>query len=447
MWFVLLSVAVFLAILEYSRLVLSPLLLSWRGRILYYAVVLLCLLFFSVAVFKVFEEMQMRLERRNRELLALHEAGLAITAELGLETVLQKVVETARQLVDARYGALAIYREDGTIQSFFTSGLTPEVHQAIGNPPRGRGLLGLVLLKGERLRLPDLAGHAASCGFPPNHPPMKSLLAVPVVGAGPYRGNLYVTEKTGRPAFSEEDEETLVRFATQATIAVANAALHRQARELAAAEERLRIAHEMHDGLAQVLAYVNTKAQAVREYLRAGRGEEAGHHLDQLAAAARDVFGDVREAILGLRSTSAPDKPLAQTLREYVETWQDRSGLVADVAIDDGLAVPQAMEIHLLRVVQEALGNVRKHAQARRARVEVRQRGEEVSVLVEDDGVGFDPQAPRRGEFPRFGLSTMRERAESAGGTMEVLSRPGNGTRVLVRFPASAGALRARQGA
>jgi signal transduction histidine kinase len=444
---VVLSAAGFFAVLESSRYALSPMLESWRGRLLYSGVVLLAMLLFSLAVFKVFEGIQERLARRGNELLALHDASLAITAELARETVLQRVVETARQLVGARYGALAIYREDGSIDSFFTSGLAPGVHQAIGDLPHGRGLLGLVLEKGEHLRLDDLSQHPASCGFPPNHPPMKSLLAVPITGGGPYRGNLYLSEKAGAAGFGEEDEETLVRFATQAAIAVANAYLHHQVRGLAAAEERLRIAHEMHDGLAQVLAYVNTKGQAVREFLRAGRTDEAAVHLDQLAAAARDVYGDVRESILGLRSSSDPAKSLAETLLEYVESWRDRSGVTIEAAIDDDLAVPQATELQLVRVVQEALGNVRKHAQARHARVEVGRRGKEVSVLVEDDGVGFEPGAPRRGEFPRFGLATMRERAESVGGTMAVESQPGRGTRILVRFPAGAGTPRPREGA
>lgn len=435
-WAVFLAVVVFLAVLEYSRHVLAPVLPTWPGMLLLYGVVLLCVLFFSVAVFKVFEELQGRLERQNRELLALHEAGLSIAGELALEGVLQKVVDTARELVDARYGALAVYTGHGRIQAFITSGVGPEIHAAIGQPPEGRGLLGLVLRAGERLRLPDLTAHPSSVGFPGNHPPMHSLLAVPVICQGPCRGNLYVAEKIDQPAFSPEDEETLVRFATQSAIAIDNAYLHSRVGELAAADERLRIAHEMHDGLAQVLAYVNTKAQAVREFLRNGRMEGAAEQLDQLADAARKVYGDVRESILGLRSTSQPERPLVETLEEFVEQWQDRSGIVADFESEGAIDLPPAIEVQVLRVVQEALGNVRKHAQARRARVEVIDAEGHLTVTVTDDGLGFDPGAPRRrDEFPHFGLSTMRERAESLGGTMTIDSKPGGGTRVSVRLP------------
>src|SRR5204862_5198641 len=137
---------------------------------------------------------------------------------------------------------------------------------------------------------------------PPGHPDMRTLLAVPIGGSSPFKGNLYLTEKgDGRP-FTADDEASLVRFATAAALAIDNAHASRGRRLVAVAEERLRIAREMHDGLAQVLAYVNTKAQAVNEFLALGDVDEARRQLDQLAAAAREVATDAREGILSLRS-------------------------------------------------------------------------------------------------------------------------------------------------
>jgi signal transduction histidine kinase len=434
-WSVVVGAVGFLGILEYTRFVLRPVLNSVAGSLLLYAVVVVCIIFFSAAVFSVVEEMQGQLSRRNRELLALHEAGLNIAAELSLETVLQTVVDTARQLTEARYGALAVYDDEAGIRQFVTSGLSPEVHRQIGDLPRGHGLLGEVLKEGQRLRLRRLSAHPRSAGFPPQHPPMNSLLAVPVVCSSPYRGNLYLTEKLGAAEFSAEDEEALVRFATQSAIAIDNAYLHQQVGALAAAEERLRIAHEMHDGLAQVLAYVNTKAQAVKEFLRTGAAEQAGAQLDQLAAAAREVYTDVRESILGLRATSDPDTSLAEALRGYVEGWQDQTGVVADLAVDD-IRLPPPVELQIARIVQESLTNVRKHAHAGRVEIRMQQRDGAIRLTVADDGVGFTPGmpgAPR--QFPRFGLATMRERVESVGGRIEVTSAPGQGTRIVVELP------------
>jgi signal transduction histidine kinase len=264
---------------------------------------------------------------------------------------------------------------------------------------------------------------------------MQALLAVPVLCQGPFRGNLYLADKLDGREFSIEDEEILVRFATKAAIAIDHAYLHRQLNALAVAEERLRIAHEMHDGLAQVLAYVNTKAQAVREYLRAGRPEEASRQLDQLARAAREVYTDVRESIVGLRSAVGPDWRLSEALAEYVATWEAESGVACRLTVDQGLRLPQPAEFQLLRIIQESLANVRKHAQARQVELTLERRDEHAVITVRDDGVGFNPAGLGRSEFPRFGLSTMRERAESLGGTVRIGSSPSAGTEVVVEVP------------
>src|SRR5437867_1781584 len=136
-------------------------------------------LVFSETVFGRIERMQARLARQNRELLALHEAGLDVSGELGLDQVLQKVVDHATDLLGARYGALSVPHPGGGIEAFITAGISPEVRAQIGPPPVGHGLLAVVLEEDQRLRMPDLSRDPRSIGFPPHHPPMHSLLAVP----------------------------------------------------------------------------------------------------------------------------------------------------------------------------------------------------------------------------------------------------------------------------
>src|SRR5205823_9344847 len=181
---------------------------------------------------------------------------------------------------------------------------------------------------------PHLTSDPRSQGFPPHHPPMRSLLAVPIVSRGQILGNLYLTEKEGAgeaARFTAADEETLARFATQAAVAIQNARLHRLARDLAIREERTRIAREMHDSLAQVLGYVNTKAQAAQELLRAGQAERASVQLAQLGEAARAAYADVREHILGLRTAVDPEGGFLDALRQYLERWQEQSGVGAEL--------------------------------------------------------------------------------------------------------------------
>jgi signal transduction histidine kinase len=424
-----------LIVLEIVRFVMIGT-VSWEKRLALDLVYVLAIVVFSIVIFRFVDDMQARLERQNEELLALHSAGLDVSAELSLEVVLKKVVEQAKNLVGAQYGALSVIDRDGMILSFITSGITPDERAAIGPPPIGHGLLGVVLREGQRLRLEDLTKHPLSHGFPANHPPMHSLLAVPVPCKGPFLGNLYLTEKLGEAAtFSSDDEETLERFALQAALAIDNAHLHEQVADLAVAQERLRISHEMHDGLAQILGYVNTKVQAAEMYLKRDKTEEASTQLRELATAARQAYTDVRESIIGLRTLPGPRQPLGDVLQEYLTRWQEMSGVPTALKIEGDVTLTPSAELQLVRIVQEALTNVRKHARATHARVDLRRGDGTVVVSIADDGLGFDQAVGRKSEMPQFGLSTMRERAESIGGALRIDSKSGGGTTVTCEVP------------
>ena len=443
-WLSILAPVLFIVVVELARAVIFRDLLSgWPGYLLLGGIILIGVLFFSEAIFNVIDRTQERLEQTNRELLALHEAGLDITGDLRLDRVLQRVVDEARVLVGARYGALSYLDEHGRLEEFLTSGIDAEEREALGPLPTGHGLLGNVLRDGESIRLHDLTEHPESHGFPPDHPPMRSLLAVPIAAHGVVLGNLYLTEKEGAAEFDRTDEETLARFATQAALAIENARLHRQARELAVVEERERIAREIHDSVAQVLGYVNTKAQAAEALLDAGEVERATAQVGQLGKAAREAYADVREHILGLRATGDADRPFVETLRLYLESWQAQSGvqvtLVTEPEGSFDVSLPETGELQLLRIIQEALANVRKHAGAIRATVALKLGKGWVEARISDDGQGFDPVASARSATPRFGLTTMRERAEAVGGILTVETSTGEGTTVTVQLPTEAG--------
>jgi signal transduction histidine kinase len=450
-WLAILAPLLFLGALEAVRhLVFPELFQAWPGYLLLGGAVLLGTLFFAEAIFAVVGRLQGQLAQQNRELLALHDAGLGILGEHNLESVLQLVVDRARALVGARYGALSLVREEGGIEAFLVSGITPEQRALLGPPPVGHGILGVVLSEGATLRLEDLTRDPRSVGFPEHHPPMRSLLAVPVMSHGHVLGNLYVTEKETAPVFDAEDEESLARFATVAALAIENARLHRQIESLAITGERERIAREMHDSLAQVLGYVNTKAQAAGALLESGQTTRAAAQLGQLAEASRAAYADVREGILGLRTSLGENQSFIAVLQDYLEQWQGQSGVVVELEIDPPRQFEPRLspngEVQLLRIIQEALSNVRKHAGATRARVLLTVRDGILEASVEDDGAGFEPDALGRTALPRFGLTTMRERAEAVGGTLTVAATPGSGTRVAVRMPVEAAAAGANRG-
>lgn len=441
-WISVLAPLVFLLVLDLARhTIRSDLLHAWPGTLLIGGVVLMAGLLFSEAIFGLIRRVQEGLEARNRELLALHQAALDVTSQLSLREVLQRVVDQARELAGARYGALGVLGEEGTISEFITSGLSPREVEAIGHPPSGRGLLGAVFHEGRPIRVREIGRDARSVGFPANHPPMTSFLGVPITLGAKAIGNLYLTDKIGAEAFSEEDEVSLERFATQAAIAISNARLHEQVEELAIMRERERIAREMHDRPAQLLGYVSTKAQAVQELLRRREVERAQDELESLIEAAQQAYSDVREDILALKTTDIR-QALVPSLTHYLERLQAQSGIDVelrldglDAAADAGLSREAGLQ--LLRIIQEALSNVRKHAGVTEARVSLACQDDRLRAVVEDRGQGFDPAATQR--RPHFGLSIMRERAESVGGSLRVESATGAGTRVLVEIPARRG--------
>lgn len=180
------------------------------------------------------------MDRRDR----LIRSGLTLASELSLESVLQRIVDAAVDLTEAQYGALGVLGPDGRIAQFVTTGITSEQRAAIGDPPTGHGILGLLISDARPIRLPDLGKHPVSSGFPPNHPPMSSFLGAPISSRGTVFGNLYLTNKQGAAEFTDEDEESIVILAAQAGIAVENARLYEEAqarqRWLAASAE---IAH------------------------------------------------------------------------------------------------------------------------------------------------------------------------------------------------------------
>jgi signal transduction histidine kinase len=164
-------------------------------------------------------------DRRDR----LIRSGLALASELSLEAVLQRIVEAAAELTDARYGALGVLGSDGRIAQFVTTGVSPEQRAAIGDPPTGHGILGLLIEDAQPVRIDNLGDHPLSYGFPPNHPPMTSFLGAPVMSRATVYGNIYLTNKHGAQAFDDEDQEALVILAAQAGIAIENARLYEEA--------------------------------------------------------------------------------------------------------------------------------------------------------------------------------------------------------------------------
>jgi len=165
-------------------------------------------------------------ERKLRaQLEALNEASIAITAELGLDRVLQRIIDLSRDMAGARYGALGVPGAQGGLEHFVVSGMPEEEARRIEHQPRGLGLIGLLLHEPHPIRIRDITADPRSAGFPPHHPVMHSLLGVPIVSRGRLVGNLYLTDKIDAPEFSQDDQRLITMLATHAAIAIDNARL------------------------------------------------------------------------------------------------------------------------------------------------------------------------------------------------------------------------------
>jgi signal transduction histidine kinase len=195
------------------------------------------------------------------------------------------------------------------------------------------------------------------------------------------------------------------------------------------------LSREIHDGLAQTLGYLSMEMERLERRMADGQAEVWQPELAALRRDVAEAYLDVREAIDGLRLPIDQPGGVAHALRELVANFRERTGLTADCVFSDiPENVPPEIALHLLRIVQEALANVRQHARARHVRVQFT-RGADglMELIVADDGRGFDPSLPQ--ERRHHGLATMRERVRSLGGQFSLATSPGQGTRLVARVP------------
>lgn len=399
--------------------------------------------FFAFRVFRRIErhimEQNQRLAQRAQEMGALLRVERATAESLELDAMLRFALAAVVETTPAEEAEVWL-TDDGNVVLRHHQGEFREAFLDITCFRLGEGYPGLVAQTGEPILVHDLAQderflrqRVKALGF-------HTACALPLRRSGRVIGVLVVASRDPTALAAAEEVRLLEHMAEHIAVAVENARLHEDVRTLAIVTERERIAREMHDGLAQVLGYVNTKAQAVKELLQAGQVREAARHLEQLEASARETYADVREAILALRSDTR-ERPLLASIRDYVQRFGELSGINAELEVrGEPVAFDPEAELQLLRIVQEALTNVRKHARAGRAEVSFSFKDLSCRLAIADDGRGFDPDhLSSRGPWPHFGLQSMEERAASIGALFTLDTSPGKGTRVVLDIPLKGG--------
>ncbi len=364
---------------------------------------------------------------------AMSDVVLAVAGELRLDAVLHRVVHAARELSGASYAALGIPDETGTeFDQFLHVGMSDDLVAKLGPLPRTHGMLGAMLSDPRPFRTDDVTKDPRFRGWWPDaHPMMRSFLGVPIVAKGDIIGAFYLTEK--QRGFDENDERLISVLAAHAAIAIENARLFEASRELSVIEERNRLARELHDSMTQNLFSLTLTAEAASELVHADPAR-AEAEIDRIRALARDTQAELRSLIFELRPPQLEADGLVATIRKDLEVLGRAHGLKADLRVHGTPELDSTVEVELYRIVQEALNNALRHAKADTVEVELDAREGVITIIVRDDGVGFDPSA-RAIRERRLGLTSMRERAERLGGTFRVESSPGAGTTVSVEVP------------
>ena len=368
-------------------------------------------------------------------LAAVSDAVLGVAGgELSVEAVLERLVAAARDLVGARYAALGVPDEEGTgFRRFITSGMSDELIDAIGPLPRTHGLLGALLSSPAPLRLPDVVADPRFTWWPEAHPRMRSFLGVPIVFKGDVLGAIYLADKEGAATFSDGDEEVIGLLAAHAGVALEHARLYETSRELSVAEERARLARELHDETVQTLFSLSLSAEVAAGLVRVDPGA-AEMEIERIQALAREAVAELRALVFDLRPAILATDGLVAALRTRLDVVSRTQMATVSLDVSGDEDLDPVLEVTLLRIVQEALANAARHAAATRIAVRLDLGPGSVRASVVDDGVGFDPsdQAIRA---RRLGLTSMRERAERAGGRLVIESAPGVGTVVRVEVP------------
>lgn len=361
----------------------------------------------------------------NHVFAALNESLLAISSDLATEAVLQKLVEVARGLIHASFGALGVADEEGGFRDFITSPATVPQGE-----PAEPAILSALLHERVPYTTSDVQADARFGGWPSGYPDLKSLLWVPITRGDEIVGGFYLgNENTW--GFTAEHQSLVNLLAPHAAIAINNAHLYEQSRELSVVQERNRLARELHDSVTQTLFSMKLAAESAN-VLVDDDPPAARTQLVLMQELARQASTEMRSLIFELRPAELDIEGLVPTVHKHIEVLRRVHSVDIELHHRGDRALTPVEEREVFRIIQEALNNAVRHADAAEVVVEVAMEDDKVRVSITDDGVGFDPDAPRTTRH--LGLVSMSERARGLGGELSVSSRPGGGTVVVLEL-------------
>jgi len=369
-------------------------------------------------------------QRRAEQFRVISEVGRHITSILDVDELLGEIVRLLKETFGYYLITIGLIEED---EIAFKAGAKTHWHEPQFRPPPtkmgGRGITAWVATTGESLLAPNVDEEPRYL-FWPDAAETRSELAVPLkTKAGGIMGVLNV-ESDQLNGFDESDVQVLQSLANQAAIAIENARLYEQARPLAAVEERGRLARELHDAVTQTLFSASLIAEVLPRVWKLDP-KEGYQQLEEVRILTRGALAEMRTLLLELRPEALSRSRMSDLLRQLGRAMTGRTGVPVDVAAKGEWLLPPAAQVALYRIVQEALNNAGKHANAGKVNVCFTCEPGRVTLSVSDDGQGFDIDHIPPGHL---GVGIMQERAESIGAVLEIASQPGAGTQVIVNW-------------
>ena len=374
------------------------------------------------------------LERRTRDLDALYRADEELYRHLDLDHLLQALVEVAVDLLHADKSAIMAWDEHHQeLQVRAARGFREESLAQMHCGP-GEGIVGQVALTGQAIAVANAAQDERVLRRVVDPEGIASFIHLPLKLNGDVFGVFNLSFCRSR-SFGEEERRLFAALAQRAALAIENARLYQRAQDAAAAEERTRLARELHDAVTQTLFSASLIAEVLPRIWERDPAQGRAR-LEELRELARGALAEMRTLLLELRPAALTESSLCDLLRQLTEAVVGRSRLKVHLEIEGEGALPPDVQVALYRIAQESLNNVGKHAQANEVVVQLCFAPEEVTLSIRDDGEGFDPGAV---PAESLGLGIMRERSARIGARLDVQSRPGRGTTVVVSWPTNAG--------
>jgi signal transduction histidine kinase len=381
-------------------------------------------------------QLHTELQQQLAEMQSVLVVTRALVSEVGLNNLLEFIMTQAEHLTNARGAAVLLLSDDGQWLEVATPGESWLRLKAGSRLPVSESLPGLAIAS-QQVQISNHAqddGRTVSVRALLQPTELHSLLCAPLVAQGKGLGVLLVWDKRKHP-FTAHDSRLMSLFADQAALALDNAHLHAENRQLAVEQERRRLARELHDSVTQSIYSIAMAAQTSLKLLgQSGVNGEVRDPIEHILKFSGLALAEMRDLLNSLYPADLANKGLVEFLAQHCDMLRAQYSLAIGFTADQepSLSMPRRQALYC--IAREALWNVIKHAVATRVDVSLTSEDDQVVLSIVDDGVGFDPSTLTREEA--MGLKTMQERAQLLGGTLKLQSKSGQGTRVAVRFPA-----------